>query len=124
MRNAEGLGVETGDPMDWTVLSAYAQDTAGAPAGSPPMLFSLLPFLLIFAVFYFLLIVPQQRQRKKHKQMLEDLKKGDRVMTTGGLLGTVSNIHKDVVTLQMGDNIKMKVKKEYIANLQAGEDEG
>jgi preprotein translocase subunit YajC len=110
--------------MDWMVLSAYAQDPSGAPSGSPPMLFSLLPFLLIFAIFYFLLIVPQQRQRKKHKQMLEDLKKGDRVMTNGGLLGTVSNIHKDVVTLQMGDNVKVKVKKEYIANLQTGEDEG
>ena len=110
--------------MDWIVLSAYAQDAAGAPAGSPPMLFSLLPFILIFAIFYFLLIVPQQRQRKKHKQMLEDLKKGDRIITTGGFLGTVMNIHKDVITLQVAENVKMKVKKEFIANLQTGEDEG
>lgn len=104
--------------MRLSVLTAWAQEAGGAPASSPSMFFSLLPFILLFVIFYFLIIVPQQRQKKKHRKMLEELKKGDRVITSAGFLGTVANIHKDVVTLQMGENVKLKVKKEFITNLQ------
>jgi preprotein translocase subunit YajC len=82
------------------------------------MIVSFLPFVLIFVVFYFLLILPQQRKQKKHKALLEALKKGDRVLTTGGLLGTVAALNKDVVTIQVADNVRIKVRREYIAELQ------
>jgi preprotein translocase subunit YajC len=110
--------------MDLFFSTAWAQEAGAPAAGAQPMIFSLLPFILIFVIFYFLLIVPQQRQRKKHRQMLDGLKKGDRVVTSSGFLGTVANIHKDVVTLQLGDNLKVKVKKEFVSEIQSGEDEG
>jgi len=107
------------------ILNAWAQDAGGTPAAPPGggLLFSLLPFILIFVIFYFLLILPQQRQRKKHREMLSALKKGDHVVTSSGFLGTITNIHKEVVTLQLADNVKVKVLKDTIANLQAGEEE-
>ncbi len=104
---------------------AWAQGTGGGPpAGSGGLLVSFLPFLLIFIVFYFLLILPQQRKQKKHRAMLEGIKKGDRVLTTGGILGTVAGIQQDVVTLQIADNVRVKFRKEYIAELRADSDEG
>jgi preprotein translocase subunit YajC len=112
--------------MKMDALLALAQEAPGA-ATPPPgggLLVSLLPFILIFVIFYFLLILPQQRQKKKHREMLAALKKGDRVVTSSGFLGTVANIHKEVVTLQVADNVKIKVLKDSIANLQAGEEEG
>jgi preprotein translocase subunit YajC len=103
---------------------AYAQTApaAGAPDGN--FLATLIPFGLIFVVFYFLLILPQQRKAKSHKQMLENLKKGDRVVTTGGLIGTVTGIHLDLVTLQVSDNVRVKVIRDGITGLRKTEEEG
>ena len=108
--------------MDFGLSSALAQGTGGSSPGGG--IISLVPFILIFVVFYFLLIRPQQRQKKQHRQMLEGLKKGDKIVTASGILGTVTNIHKEIVTLQLGDSIKIKIKKEFIASHQSGEDEG
>ena len=100
---------------------AWAQ---GASAGNSATsgLLSLVPFVLIFVIFYFLLILPQQRKQKKLKEMLESLKKGDKVVTASGIWGTVTNLGKDTVTLQISDNTKIKIQKEFIARLRA-EDE-
>ncbi len=84
---------------------------------------SLLPFILIFILFYFLLILPQQRRQKKHKAMLESLKKGDRVVTTSGILGTVMNISKEVITLQVADNVKIRVLRDSISEMQKEKEE-
>lgn len=115
--------------MQSFLTMAWAQDTGGTPgaapsAGSGGMFVSFLPFVLIFGVFYFLLILPQQRKQKKHRAMLEALKKGDRVLTTGGVLGTVAAINQDVVTVQVADNVRIKIRREYIAELQEGQEEG
>lgn len=109
-----------------SVMNAWAQDIGGSQTAPPAGggLFSLLPFILIFVIFYFLLIRPQQKQKKQHKEMLDAIKKGDRVITSSGFMGTVANIHKDVVTLQIGDNVKLKMKKDHIAMLQTEEDKG
>jgi preprotein translocase subunit YajC len=109
--------------MDIFSSLAWAQDGGGAPAAAPSsgpggMVVSFLPFVLIFVVFYFLLILPQQRKQKKHRALLEALKKGDRVLTTGGLLGTVAALNKNVVTIQVADNVRVKIRREYIAELQ------
>lgn len=114
--------------MDVFSTIAWAQGTGGpsgaAPAGPGGLFVSFLPFVLIFVVFYFLLILPQQRKQKKHRAMLEALKKGDRVLTTGGVMGTVVALNKGVVTVQVADNVRIKVRREYIAELQEGPEEG
>jgi preprotein translocase subunit YajC len=111
------------------LAEAWAQGTGGAPGAAPAagpggMFVSFLPFVLIFVVFYFLLILPQQRKQKKHRAMLEALKKGDRVLTTGGVMGMVAGINKDVITVQVADNVKIKIRREYIAELQPESEEG
>lgn len=115
--------------MDLFSMTAWAQGAGGGSGGAPPagpggMFVSFLPFVLIFIVFYFLLILPQQRKQKKHRAMLEGLKKGDRVLTTGGVMGSVAALNKEVVTVQVADNVRIKVRREYIAELQEGQEEG
>lgn len=116
--------------MDMNILqaTAWAQGTGGAPGAGPAgpagLFVSFLPFILIFIVFYVLLILPQQRKQKKHRAMLEALKKGDHVLTTGGILGTVAAIQKNVVTIQVGDNVRIKIRREYIAELVTEKEEG
>lgn len=80
------------------------------------------PLLFIFAIFYFLLIMPQQRRQKKWQAMLEALKTGDKVTTTGGLRGTIFSLKDDVVTLRVPpDNLKIDVSRGSIASV-AGEE--
>jgi preprotein translocase subunit YajC len=109
---------------DWLTASAWAQAAPAPAAGPGGGLLSLVPFLLIFVLFYVLMILPQQRQRKKHQQMLDALKKGDRVVTTGGLIGAVTNIHNDVVSVQVAENVKVKVLRSAIASLRTDDDGG
>jgi preprotein translocase subunit YajC len=80
------------------ISTAYAQTPAAAP-GSDLMAF--LPMILIFVVFYFLLIRPQVKRQKEHKTMVEALKKGDEVLTAGGIVGKIVEIHDQYVTLQV-----------------------
>ncbi len=102
---------------------AWAQSTGGGTGSSTSSLLSLVPFVLIFVIFYFLLILPQQKKQKQLKTMLEALKKGDKVVTSSGIWGTVTNMGKDTVTLQISDNTKIKVQKEFITRLRADEEE-
>ena len=87
-------------------------------------LVQLLPFVLIFGIFYFLLILPQQRQRKKLQEMLSNLKTGDRVLTSGGVYGTIVGF-KDatVVQLQVASQVKLEVARSAITGLQSPEGE-
>jgi preprotein translocase subunit YajC len=107
---------------------AWAQESPASPSSPAPgggaFLTSLLPFILIFVLFYFLLILPQQRRQKRHKAMLEALKKGDRVVTSSGILGTVMNISKEVITLQVADNIKIRVLRDSISEMRKEEEGG
>lgn len=75
----------------------------------------LLPLVAIFAIFYFLVILPQQRQNKKHKQMLGDLKKGDKILTNGGLMGTVSSVEEEYIKVEIASSTIVKMRKEFIA---------
>ncbi|OGW64280.1 MAG: preprotein translocase subunit YajC [Nitrospirae bacterium RIFCSPLOWO2_02_FULL_62_14] len=101
---------------------AWAQGSGGG-GGMPGTLVSLVPFVLIFVLFYFLLIQPQQKRQKQQKGMLESLKKGDKVITSSGIWGTVTNLGKDTVTLQIADNTKIKVQREYIARLRSDDED-
>jgi len=91
----------------------YAQDAAQS-SGSPSNMFSmLLPFVLIFGVMYMLLIRPQARKQKQHKEMLNSLKKGDKVITSGGLYGVVVKVSEKDVVLEVADTGKEKVSLRF-----------
>ncbi len=80
-----------------------------------------LPLVLLFVVFYFLLIRPQQKRAKQQKAFLANLKKGDRVVTSGGLYGTITGITDDAVTLEIAEKIRVKVTKGAVADVAKGE---
>ena len=90
---------------------AYA---AGAAPAGPNQLMSFLPLVLIFAVFYFLLIRPQQKKAKDQQDFLSNMKKGDVVVSSGGIIGTITGLTETVVTLEVADNVRVKVSRPYI----------
>lgn len=79
--------------------------------------------VVIFAIFYFILIRPQQQQQKKRREMLGELKKGDRVVTIGGIHGLIKEIREDVVTLRVADNVNIKFARGGIERVDEGETE-
>jgi preprotein translocase subunit YajC len=80
------------------------------------------PLILIFAVFYFLLIMPQQRRQKKWQQMLTELKAGDKVVTSGGIRGTILSVKEDVVQLRVPpDNLRIEVARSAVVSMAAEE---
>jgi preprotein translocase subunit YajC len=87
----------------------------GAAGGSP--LSMLLPFVLIFAVFYFIVIMPAKKQQKKKDAMIAGLKKGDRVITNGGIHGTVSTVEDTSLLLKVAENTKIRISKSAVAGL-------
>lgn len=105
------------------ISTAYAQ-TGGADGGSG-MLIQLLPLVLIFVVFYFLIIRPQQKKVKDHKAMVEALRRGDRVVTTGGIIGTVTKVTGDrEVGLEIADGVRVRVMRGMIAEVMARTEPG
>ncbi|RME30600.1 MAG: preprotein translocase subunit YajC [Deltaproteobacteria bacterium] len=78
----------------------------------------LLPILLMFVIIYFLIIRPQQKQQKKHKEMLASLNKGDKVITNSGILGTITGMTDATVTLEIAKNVHVKMLRSYIAAKQ------
>ena len=90
--------------------------------GSASGLITLAPLLFIFAIFYFLLILPQQRRQKKWQDMLGQLKTGDRVVTSGGLRGVIFAMKDDAITLRVPpDNLKLEVSKSSIVSVTTDE---
>ena len=100
--------------MDLLVTSAWAQD-AGAASGGAWM--QLLPLVLIFVVFYFLLIRPQTKRAKEHREMVGKLASGDEVVTTGGLLGRITEVGDNFLTVEVADGVRVKVQKFQVAQL-------
>ena len=95
---------------------AYAAN-GGAPQGG---IVSFIPLILIFVIFYFLLIRPQQKKAKEHQAYLSNLKKGDMVVTSGGLHGQITGLTDTVVTLEIADNVRVKVSRQYILSSASG----
>ena len=107
-------------------LVVMAQLFGGGGTGSSSTsgtLLSLIPFVLIFVIFYFLVILPQQKRTKQQKALLEALKKGDKVVTASGIWGTVTNLGKETVTLQIADTTKIRIQRDQIARLRGGDEE-
>jgi len=94
---------------------AYAQGLPGI--GGPGQMLSFLPLVLIFVIFYFLLIRPQQKKAKQHQEMLGKLKKNDDVMTSGGIYGKVISLADNVVTLEVAPNVRIRVNRPQISTV-------
>ena len=102
------------------VSTAFAQDAAPAAAAGPDAMLQFLPIILIFVVFYFLLIRPQQKKLKVHKEMLAALRRGDRVVTGGGIIGTITKvIDEHEVQLEIAENVRVRVQRPMISGVLA-----
>ena len=95
---------------------AYAM-TGGSGGGQGGGLGAFVPLILMFAIFYFLLIRPQQKKAKAHKAMLSAVKKGDRVVSSGGLHGVITGLRDEVVTMEIAPKIRVKVSRGSIAGI-------
>lgn len=97
----------------WLAMSSSGQSGGGGGLGM------LLPIILIFVIMYFLMIRPQQKKHREHQQMIQSLRKGDKVITSGGLFGTVLNIKEkeNVVVVKIAENVKVEIQRSSIAGL-------
>lgn len=96
-----------------------AQQAVQQPCGQGDMLTMVVWMLFFVGLMYFLLIRPQKKQRQQHEKLIAGLKKGDRVVTSGGILGTVRGITNTVITIDLGSDVLVQVRKEHVAGLQA-----
>jgi len=96
---------------------AYAMGGGGAGGGQGGGFGAFVPLILMFAIFYFLLIRPQQKKAKQHRELLAALKKGDRVVSSGGLYGVVTGLTDDVVTMEIAPKVRVKVSRGSISGL-------
>ncbi|MBI1384443.1 MAG: preprotein translocase subunit YajC [Rhizobiales bacterium] len=98
------------------ITPAYAQ---GAPAaGGGDFLFSLLPFVLIFVIMYFLIIRPQQKRMKDHQEMISNIRRRDEVVTAGGLIGRVYKVGDEELEIDLAENVRVKVVKGTITQVR------
>ena len=89
----------------------------GAHAAGGAMMMNLMPIIVIFLVFYFLSIRPQMNKQKTHQKMLEGLKKGDRVVTNGGIYGTIVDVQQNVLKLKIAENVNIQILKNAVLTL-------
>jgi preprotein translocase subunit YajC len=91
---------------------------AGGAAGGMAAFQQVIPLVFMFAIFYFLLIRPQQKKAKEHKALLESMKKGDNVITAGGVHGKITAVDDTIVTLEVANNVNVKITKSFIAAIK------
>jgi len=96
---------------------AYAMAPPQGGSGPGSIIIQLVPMILIFAIFFFLLIRPQQRDRRRKEEMLANLKKGDRIVTAGGLIGTVVGLNEQTVTIRIADTVRVECLRSAVTGL-------
>ena len=96
---------------------------AQAPAAAGPQnpISSFLPLIIIFFIFYFLIILPQQRKTKEHQKMLNAIKKDDKIITSGGIFATVTNVKGDVIEVKIAEGVKVQITKSAVATILKNE---
>jgi len=100
------------------VTPAYAQASVGAP--STDMLLSLAPFVLIFAIMYFLIIRPQRQRQKQHQEMVKNVRRGDIVVTSGGMIGKVSKVVDDnEIQVELAENVRIRIVRSAISEVRS-----
>ena len=100
-----------------TILLAMSSPNAGAEGGGASSLFSFLPLVLIFVVFWFMIIRPQKKQQDQRKTMIEALKRGDQIVSNGGLFATVRGVKGDRVTATIAEGVKVEISKSAIGHV-------
>jgi preprotein translocase subunit YajC len=105
----------------WSLVSLLAQCAPQGEGGQGSPLSGLWMIALIFVIFYFLLIRPQQKKQKQHQKMLEGITKGDKVVTSGGMYGTVVGVKDNVVVLKIAENVKVEFSKASISHVVSSE---
>ncbi len=93
-----------------SIAHAMATGSAAAPSGAGPY-GTLIPLIIMFVIFYFLLIRPQQKKTKEHREMVQNLKKGDRIITSGGIHGRITGMDEATVTVEIADRVRIKVTR-------------
>ena len=100
------------------ITPAFAQGATGL--GSPDFMYQLLPFVLIFVIMYFLILRPQQRRAKQHQELVKSLRRGDTVITSGGLVGKVTKVvDDDQVEIEIADGVRVRQVKSMVADVRA-----
>ena len=99
------------------MISILLQQAAPGPGGGAAGLIQLVPYAAMFAIFYFVLLAPMRKQQKETKAMLAALKKGDRVVTSGGIYGTVAQLEDQVVWVKIADTVKVKMSRSAITGV-------
>ena len=99
------------------ITPAYAQGAGGI---SPDLLYQLLPFLLIFVIMYFLILRPQQKRQKQHQDMVKNVRRGDTLITTGGLVGKVTKVvDDDQVEIEIADGVRVRQMRSMVSDVRA-----
>ena len=98
---------------------AMGPSAGGDGADGPSFLISMAPFILMFLIMYLLLIRSQQKRQRDQQHMLDDLQNGDKVVTQGGIIGTISGLKADVVTVRVADNVKLEVQRSSISRVMS-----
>ncbi len=99
------------------ILLALSPDALAADGPMGGGIAQLVPLVLIIVIFYFLLIRPQQKRLKAHQSMIGELKKGDKVVTSGGIIGTVQDVSEDTLRVEIADKVRVSVKRDTITAL-------
>ncbi len=88
-----------------------------SPGGMESLLSSIVPFLLIIVIFYFLILRPQQKRQKERTKLLESIKKGDKIITAGGIHGTVEGLEDKTVLVKVSDSVKLKIERSAVSTI-------
>lgn len=100
-------------------VQAQETNTAGTKPAQGGGFQMFLPMILVFVIFYFLLIRPQSKQRKEHQKLIQNIKKGDEVVTASGIHGKITGVADNILTLEIADNVRIKMEKSQVATVKS-----
>jgi preprotein translocase subunit YajC len=96
-------------------LFAFVKQAEAPTRGQGSLFTALIPFILVFVIFYLLIIMPQRKRQKKHQEMVQQLQPGEKIVTTGGIHGTVMGVQKDKIELKIASNVKIDISRNAVA---------
>ncbi len=101
--------------MIFSALLTISDQAPGGASGQGSFMTALIPFILVFVIFYLLIIMPSRKKQKKHQEMVEKLKAGDKIVTSGGIYGTVMGTKEDRIEVKISSNVKIDITKNAVA---------
>ncbi len=105
------------------ISSAYAMGAPPTDGGSPSPIASLLPFAIMFIVLYLLILRPQMKKQKDQQRMIDELEKGDQIVTSGGIHGIIQNIKDDVLVVKIAENVKIEISRAAVSRVKNKDDD-